>query len=61
MKPLLEIELPTYNHILINDYPPGIGIMPHSDGPAYRNRVIVLSLGSYAVINFQDGYLNSDQ
>ncbi|GAW26915.1 putative alkylated DNA repair protein alkB like 6 [Rosellinia necatrix] len=24
------------NHVLINEYPPGIGIMPHKDGSAYH-------------------------
>ena len=28
MKPVLSEELPNFNHILINHYPPGIGIMP---------------------------------
>ena len=35
--------------------------MPHSDGPAYLGKVVVLSLGSYAVINFQEGYAHSEQ
>lgn len=42
--------------MLINYYPPGVGIMPHSDGPAYFDKVVVLSINGYAVINFQDGY-----
>jgi len=58
MKPLLKQELTDYNHLLINYYPPGVGIMPHSDGPAYYGKVIVLSLSSYCVINFQDGYMS---
>jgi hypothetical protein len=30
--------------------------MPHFDGPAYRGKVVVLSVGGYAVINFQKSY-----
>lgn len=52
MKTLLENELPTYNHILINVYPPGVGIMPHFDGPMYLPKVVVLSLGGPAIIKF---------
>ena len=60
LTPVLVKEIPTYNHILINDYPPGIGIMPHSDGPAYHPKVFVLSLNSYCIINFQKSYNSSD-
>lgn len=34
--------------------------MPHRDGPAYLGKVFVLSLGSYAIINFQQGYSHSE-
>ena len=61
MKDLLAKELPNFNHILINDYPPGIGIMPHSDGPAYLPKVIVISLASYAIIRFQQNYTSTEQ
>ena len=27
--------------------------MPHQDGPMYNPKVLVLSLNSYAIINFQ--------
>jgi alkylated DNA repair protein alkB family protein 6 len=49
-----------YNHLLINDYPSGVGIMPHTDGPAYRAKVVVLSIGSYALISFQKNYNSGD-
>lgn len=52
LEPALDSIVPTYNHILINDYPEGIGIMPHKDGPSYFGRVFVLSFGSYCVIQF---------
>ncbi|KAI5075231.1 hypothetical protein GOP47_0009307 [Adiantum capillus-veneris] len=40
------------NHVLINEYLPGQGIMPHQDGPAYFPIVAILSLGSPAVMEF---------
>jgi hypothetical protein len=39
------------NDILINDYPAGVGIMPHFDGPLYEASVLVYSIGT-AVIEF---------
>ncbi|GAY61353.1 hypothetical protein CUMW_209310 [Citrus unshiu] len=40
------------NHILINEYQPNQGIMPHQDGPAYFPVVAILSLGSPVVMDF---------
>ncbi|KAG5192602.1 hypothetical protein JKP88DRAFT_204039 [Tribonema minus] len=37
------------NHVLINEYQPGQGIMPHTDGPMYYPRTATLSLMSDAV------------
>ncbi|KAF4632396.1 hypothetical protein G7Y89_g5732 [Cudoniella acicularis] len=34
------------NHVLINEYQPGQGIMPHKDGAAYFPAVCTVSLGS---------------
>lgn len=34
------------NHVLINEYNPGQGIMPHKDGPAYYPVVCTISLGA---------------
>jgi alkylated DNA repair protein alkB homolog 6 len=34
------------NHVLINEYLPGQGIMPHKDGPAYHPVVCTVSLGA---------------
>ena len=45
-----------YNHLLINVYSPGMGIMPHFDGPMYKSKVVVLSLGGPAIINFSSNY-----
>lgn len=40
------------NHVLINEYLPTQGIMPHQDGPAYYPVVAILSLGSPVVMDF---------
>lgn len=40
------------NHVLINEYQPGQGIMHHTDGPRYLDKVIIISLGSSTVMNF---------
>lgn len=38
------------NHVLINEYNPGEGIMPHEDGPAYSPITATVSLGSHTVL-----------
>lgn len=40
------------NHILINEYNLGQGIMAHKDGPLYFGRVVIISLISTLCINF---------
>ncbi|XP_078473021.1 putative RNA/DNA demethylase ALKBH6 isoform X1 [Lampetra fluviatilis] len=40
------------NHVLVNEYRPGEGIMPHEDGPLYYPTVTTLSLGSHSVLDF---------
>eukprot|EP00971_Amphidinium_carterae_P019421 382274-Amphidinium_carterae.1 len=40
------------NHVLINHYRPGEGIMPHTDGPAYAPWAAILSLCSPVVFEF---------
>ncbi|MCJ1312490.1 hypothetical protein MMC25_006164 [Agyrium rufum] len=39
------------NHVLINEYEPGQGIMPHEDGGAYHPMVATVSLGSSLVLD----------
>jgi alkylated DNA repair protein alkB family protein 6 len=39
------------NHILVNNYKPGEGIMAHEDGPAYYPITATVSLGSHTVID----------
>lgn len=38
------------NHVLVNEYQPGQGIMPHEDGPAYYPLTATVSLGSHTVL-----------
>ena len=40
------------NHVLLNEYHPGQGIMPHLDGPMFHPTISTISLGSHTVINF---------
>ena len=40
------------NHVLINEYLPGQGIMAHTDGPLYHPVVATISLGSSGVMQF---------
>lgn len=44
------------NHVLVNEYQPGEGIMPHEDGPAYYPMVATVSLGAPIVLDvFEKG------
>ncbi|RVX70579.1 hypothetical protein B0A52_05230 [Exophiala mesophila] len=38
------------NHVLINEYKPGQGIMPHVDGPSYSPLTATVSLASHTVL-----------
>lgn len=56
------------NHMLINAYAPGDGIMPHTDGPAYHPEVAWLNLGTNSLLAFWENrvgkfetYLNSNR
>ncbi|KAK3753621.1 hypothetical protein QZH41_014728, partial [Actinostola sp. cb2023] len=42
----------TPNHVLVNEYEPGQGIMPHEDGPLFYPVVSTINLGSHSVLNF---------
>ncbi|KAK3944738.1 alpha-ketoglutarate-dependent dioxygenase alkB 6 [Diplogelasinospora grovesii] len=52
------------NHVLINEYPPETGIMPHKDGAAYHPVVCTVSLGSSLCLNLykskEDGALDPE-
>lgn len=39
------------NHVLINEYTPGEGILPHEDGSAYFPVVCTVSLGAHTVLD----------
>ncbi|XP_050544741.1 alpha-ketoglutarate-dependent dioxygenase alkB homolog 6 [Daktulosphaira vitifoliae] len=40
------------NHILVNEYLPGQGIMPHLDGSLFYPTITTISCGSQTVLNF---------
>lgn len=40
------------NHVLVNEYRHGEGIMPHEDGPLYFPTVTTISLGSHTMLDF---------
>jgi alkylated DNA repair protein alkB family protein 6 len=44
----------TPNHVLINEYHPGQGIMPHEDGAAYHPLVATVSLGAPIVLDIYE-------
>jgi alkylated DNA repair protein alkB family protein 6 len=52
------------NHVLINEYLPGQGIMPHKDGPAYHPVVCTVSLGASLCLDIygskEDGALEDE-
>ncbi len=45
------------NHVLINEYLPGQGIMPHEDGPFFYPVIANITLGSHTIL---DLYENTD-
>ncbi|KAK0399873.1 hypothetical protein QR680_003253 [Steinernema hermaphroditum] len=42
------------NHVLLNEYESGQGIMPHTDGPAYFPLISTISLGSHTLLEFYE-------
>lgn len=40
------------NHVLLNEYQPSQGILPHTDGPSYSSRTATISLSSSVVLEF---------
>lgn len=42
------------NHVLVNEYKSGQGIMPHQDGPLYYPTVSTISLGSHTLLDFYE-------
>mmetsp|Transcript_24011 Transcript_24011/g.26280 ORF Transcript_24011/g.26280 Transcript_24011/m.26280 type:complete len:292 (+) Transcript_24011:473-1348(+) len=41
------------NNVLINQYEPNEGILHHTDGPSYHNRVAIFSLESTCIMTFK--------
>lgn len=41
------------NHVLVNEYKPGQGIMAHVDGPLFTPLIATLNLGSSCLLKFQ--------
>lgn len=41
------------NNVLINQYDANEGILHHTDGPAYHDKVAILSLGSECIMSFR--------
>lgn len=42
------------NHILVNEYLPGQGIMPHLDGDLFYPTITTVSVGSHTVLRFSE-------
>ncbi|KAL9952680.1 hypothetical protein ACROYT_G039971 [Oculina patagonica] len=42
----------TPNHVLVNEYESGQGIMPHTDGPLFYPVVSTINLGSHTFLDF---------
>lgn len=40
------------NHVLVNEYLPGQGIMPHLDGSLFYQTITTISLGSHTILKF---------
>nr|XP_018900106.1 PREDICTED: alpha-ketoglutarate-dependent dioxygenase alkB homolog 6 [Bemisia tabaci] len=48
------------NHVLVNEYLPGQGIMPHTDGPLFHPIVTTITCGSHTVIEFYERHSTED-
>lgn len=40
------------NHVLVNEYLAGQGIMPHTDGPLFHSVITTISCGSHTILEF---------
>ncbi|KOS48884.1 hypothetical protein ACN38_g143 [Penicillium nordicum] len=49
------------NHVLVNEYQPGQGIMPHEDGAAYHPLVATVSLGASIVLDLYHKHTKDDR
>ena len=48
------------NHILLNEYVPGSGILPHLDGPLFHPVISTISLGSHTLLDFYNPLCSED-
>ncbi|XP_013774537.1 alpha-ketoglutarate-dependent dioxygenase alkB homolog 6-like [Limulus polyphemus] len=44
----------TANHVLVNEYLSGQGIMPHEDGPLFYPTITTINLGSHTLLDFYE-------
>lgn len=49
------------NHVLVNEYLPKQGIMPHLDGPLFYPTITTISCGSHAVLEFLEANDNNPE
>ncbi|XP_071034840.1 alpha-ketoglutarate-dependent dioxygenase alkB homolog 6 isoform X2 [Parasteatoda tepidariorum] len=42
------------NHVLVNEYLAGQGIMPHEDGPLFYPTIATINLGSHTVLDYYE-------
>jgi len=49
-----DFKVEEMNHVLVNEYQPGQGIMAHTDGPAYSNVVATISTGGGQIMNIRN-------
>lgn len=49
------------NHILLNEYCPGQGILPHFDGPLFYSTITTISIGSHTVLEFHHPRSDDDE
>lgn len=48
------------NHVLVNEYLSGQGIMPHSDGPLFHPIISTISCGSHTVLELQKSHTEDE-
>lgn len=49
------------NHVLVNEYLPGQGIMPHTDGPLFYPTVTTISCGSHTTLEILENDSKRDK
>ncbi|XP_068238540.1 alpha-ketoglutarate-dependent dioxygenase alkB homolog 6 [Palaemon carinicauda] len=49
------------NHVLVNEYLPGQGIMPHEDGPLFYPTITTVNIGSHTLLEFYSPVKSDDE